>query len=128
MIAAAAQRLRSSSMHALRAYDKSEHRLLVVGGSGFVGSNILQRAVQKGIGVRSLNRSGKPQWQDVPWIDQVDWRSGSVFNEEDLAEAVEGVTGVSTCQILKVEAVCTCTDEYLIIIKLGLFVSISPCL
>uniref|UniRef100_A0AAV1TFZ9 NAD(P)-binding domain-containing protein n=1 Tax=Peronospora matthiolae TaxID=2874970 RepID=A0AAV1TFZ9_9STRA len=94
MIAAAAQRLRSSSMHTLKTYDKSEHRLLVVGGSGFVGSNVLQRAVQKGIEVRSLNRSGKPQWQDVPWIDQVDWRSGSVFNEEDLAEAVDGVTGV----------------------------------
>ena len=97
-------------MHTLRAYDKSEHRLLVVGGSGFVGSNILQRAVQKGIEVRSLNRSGKPQWQDVPWIDQVDWRSGSVFNDEQLLEAVEGVTGVSTCCSAKIEARDECTN------------------
>jgi hypothetical protein len=81
---------------AAAAYDAQKHLLLVVGGNGFVGSNILQRAVQKGIEVRSLNKSGKPQWQDVPWIDQVDWHQGSVFNPEDLAKAVDGATGVST--------------------------------
>lgn len=94
MLAAAAKRMQQSAVHTLKAYDKSEHRLLVVGGNGFVGSNILQRAVQKGIEVRSLNPSGKPQWQDVPWIDAVDWHAGDVFNEQQLAKAVEGVTGV----------------------------------
>lgn len=81
---------------AAAAYDAQKHLLLVVGGNGFVGSNILQRAVQKGIEVRSLNKSGKPQWQDVPWIDQVDWQQGDVFNPDDLAKAVDGVTGVIT--------------------------------
>ncbi|CAI5722845.1 unnamed protein product [Peronospora effusa] len=93
-MATAAQRIRQRSMHTFKAYDKSEHRLLVVGGNGYVGSNILQRAVQKGVEVRSLNRSGKPQWQDVPWIDEVDWHKGDVFDEVQLAKAVEGVTGV----------------------------------
>lgn len=78
----------------MKAYDKEKHRLLVIGGNGFVGSNILQRAVQKGIEVRSLNPSGKPQWQDVPWIDHVDWHEGSVFDSKELTRAVEGVTGV----------------------------------
>lgn len=83
---------------ATKSYEKSKHRLLVVGGNGFVGSNILQRAVQKGIEVRSLNPSGKPHWQDVPWIDQVDWHQGDLFNPEELARATEGVTAVSTYQ------------------------------
>ncbi|KAF4141029.1 NAD(P)H-binding [Phytophthora infestans] len=94
MLGAASKRMRLSTMRTLKAYDKSEHRVLVIGGNGFVGSNILQRAVQKGIEVRSLNPSGKPQWQDVPWIDQVDWHEGDVFDEKQLAKAVEGVTGV----------------------------------
>ncbi|KAJ0398611.1 hypothetical protein ATCC90586_007984 [Pythium insidiosum] len=79
---------------AAKAYETDKHRLLVLGGNGFVGSNILQRAVQKGIAVRSLNRTGKPQWQDVPWIEHVDWQQGDVFNSNDLAQAVEGITGV----------------------------------
>ncbi|POM66716.1 NAD dependent epimerase/dehydratase [Phytophthora palmivora] len=94
MLSTTVKRMRQSSMHSLKAYDKSEHRVLVIGGNGFVGSNILQRAVQKGIEVRSLNPSGKPQWQDVPWIDNVDWHEGDVFDDKQLAKAVEGVTGV----------------------------------
>eukprot|EP00644_Phytophthora_capsici_P018518 jgi/Phyca11/130737/e_gw1.97.116.1 len=86
--------MQRSTVRTLKTYDKSEHRVLVIGGNGFVGSNILQRAVQKGIEVRSLNPSGKPQWQDVPWIDQVDWHEGDVFDDKQLAKAVEGVTGV----------------------------------
>lgn len=92
MTSTAARQLRTS---ATKSYDKSKHRLLVIGGNGFVGSNILQRAVQKGIEVRSLNKSGKPKWQDVPWIDQVEWHQGDVFNPDDVAKAAEGVTGVS---------------------------------
>ncbi|DBA04980.1 TPA: hypothetical protein N0F65_006982 [Lagenidium giganteum] len=88
------QRLSALRTSATKAYEKSKHRVLVIGGNGFVGTNILQRAVQKGIEVRSLNPSGKPQWQDIPWIDQVDWHQGDVFNADDLSKAVEGMTGV----------------------------------
>ncbi|KAL7687308.1 putative NAD(P)-binding domain, NAD(P)-binding domain superfamily [Plasmopara halstedii] len=94
MVAASIKHMCQRSMSTFKAYDKSEHRLLIIGGNGFVGSNILQRAVQKGIEVRSLNPSGKPQWQDVPWIDNVDWHMGNVFDKNHLAKAVEGVTGV----------------------------------
>ncbi|CAI5713762.1 unnamed protein product [Peronospora destructor] len=59
-----------------------------------INAHVQGRAVQKGVDVRSLNRSGKPQWQDVPWIDEVDWHKGDVFDEQQLAKAVEGVTGV----------------------------------
>ncbi|CAI5713683.1 unnamed protein product [Peronospora destructor] len=63
-MATMARRIRQRSMHTFKAYDKSEHCLLVVGGNGFVGINILQRAVQKGVEACAL------------------------------AKAVEGVTGV----------------------------------
>ncbi|OQR80575.1 hypothetical protein THRCLA_11986, partial [Thraustotheca clavata] len=57
--------------------------------------NILQRAVAKGIEVRSLNRSGRPSWGDqVPWVDKVDWIQGDVFSRRDLDKALEDVTGV----------------------------------
>jgi nucleoside-diphosphate-sugar epimerase len=77
-----------------KSYEKNKHRLLVIGGSGFVGSNILQRAVQKGIEVKSFNRTGKPTWQDVPWIEQVDWIKGDAFDQVELEKAMDGITGV----------------------------------
>ncbi|CAK4662112.1 hypothetical protein LEN26_006522 [Aphanomyces euteiches] len=75
-------------------HDISKHVLLVVGGSGYVGSNVLQRAVQKGIKVRSLNRSGRPNWTNTPWLDQVEWIAGDVFKKEDIQNAAKGTTGV----------------------------------
>ncbi|KAF0684654.1 Aste57867_23374 [Aphanomyces stellatus] len=76
-------------------HDVSKHLLLVVGGTGYVGSNILQRAVQKGMKVRSLTRSGRPDWgSNVPWLDQVEWIKGDVFSRDDIDKAVAGTTGV----------------------------------
>ncbi|ETV98455.1 hypothetical protein, variant 3 [Aphanomyces invadans] len=75
-------------------HDVSQHLLLVVGGTGYVGSNILQRAVQKGITVRSLNRGGRPAWDNTPWLDKVEWFKGDVFSKDDLQKAVAGTTGV----------------------------------
>lgn len=80
---------------ATAAYETSKHRLLVLGGSGFVGGNVLQRAVQKGLWARSLSPTGKPRWRDVPWIHDVDWQQGDLFDAAALARALEGVTGVS---------------------------------
>ncbi|KAL6843431.1 hypothetical protein ACP4OV_026753 [Aristida adscensionis] len=46
--------------------------IVVLGGSGFVGSAICKAAVSKGIEVVSLSRSGRPSYTD-PWVDQVTW-------------------------------------------------------
>ncbi|KAL1315784.1 uncharacterized protein At1g32220, chloroplastic [Arachis duranensis] len=56
---------------------KSE-RIVVLGGSGFVGSAICKAAVSKGIEVISLSRSGRPTYPDA-WVDQVTWIAGDVF-------------------------------------------------
>uniref|UniRef100_A0A6N2KR73 NAD-dependent epimerase/dehydratase domain-containing protein n=1 Tax=Salix viminalis TaxID=40686 RepID=A0A6N2KR73_SALVM len=49
--------------------DIKTERVVVLGGSGFVGSAICKAAVSKGIEVISLSRSGRPTYPDS-WIDQ----------------------------------------------------------
>ncbi|GAB2273433.1 hypothetical protein Dimus_008226 [Dionaea muscipula] len=55
--------------------DVKAERLVVLGGSGFVGSAICKAAVSMGIEVLSLSRSGRPSYTD-PWVDQVSWIPG----------------------------------------------------
>ncbi|XP_042011995.1 uncharacterized protein At1g32220, chloroplastic-like isoform X2 [Salvia splendens] len=56
----------------------SDDQVVVLGGSGFVGSAICKAAVSKGIEVISLSRSGRPSYSDA-WVDQVTWLTGDVF-------------------------------------------------
>ncbi|KAH0450754.1 hypothetical protein IEQ34_021446 [Dendrobium chrysotoxum] len=58
--------------------DVKTERIVVLGGTGFVGSAICKAAVSKGIEVVSVSRSGRPSYSD-PWIDQVTWTAGDVF-------------------------------------------------
>ncbi|CAK9173447.1 unnamed protein product [Ilex paraguariensis] len=58
--------------------DIKTERIVVLGGSGFVGSAICKAAVSKGIEVISLSRSGRPSYSGS-WVDQVTWMSGDVF-------------------------------------------------
>lgn len=58
--------------------DVKTERVVVLGGSGFVGSAICKAAVSKGIEVISLSRSGRPS-DSSSWVDQVTWKSGDVF-------------------------------------------------
>ncbi|KAI4328028.1 hypothetical protein L6164_020425 [Bauhinia variegata] len=58
--------------------DIRSERVVVLGGSGFVGSAICKAAVSKGIEVISVSRSGRPTYPNA-WVDQVTWISGDVF-------------------------------------------------
>ncbi|XP_004245953.1 uncharacterized protein At1g32220, chloroplastic [Solanum lycopersicum] len=58
--------------------DVKTERIVVIGGSGFVGSAICKAAVSEGIEVISLSRSGRPSKSDS-WVDQVTWITGDVF-------------------------------------------------
>lgn len=58
--------------------DVKTEKIVVLGGSGFVGSAICRAAVAKGIEVVSLSRSGRPSYSD-PWADEVTWLAGDVF-------------------------------------------------
>uniref|UniRef100_A0A2P2KJY7 Uncharacterized protein At1g32220ic isoform X2 n=1 Tax=Rhizophora mucronata TaxID=61149 RepID=A0A2P2KJY7_RHIMU len=58
--------------------DVKPERVVVLGGTGFVGSAICKAAVSKGIEVISLSRSGRPTYPGS-WVDQVTWIAGDVF-------------------------------------------------
>lgn len=77
--------------------DVKSEKLVVLGGSGFVGSAICKAAVSKGIEVTSLSRSGRPRVSES-WVDQVNWIPGDVFyaNWDDIlvgANAVASTLG-----------------------------------
>lgn len=67
-------------------------RVVVLGGSGFVGSAICKAAVSKGIEVISLSRSGRPSYSSS-WVDQVTWMTGDVFYT-NWDEVLVGATAV----------------------------------
>lgn len=58
--------------------DVKTERIVVLGGTGFVGTAICKAAVSKGIEVVSVSRLGRPSYSD-PWTDQVTWMAGDVF-------------------------------------------------
>lgn len=70
--------------------------VLVTGGNGFIGRAVCASAVERGIVVRSLSRSGRPA---VPgaWLEQVDWQRGNVFDSDTLTKALKGVSAVVHC-------------------------------
>ncbi|TXG54205.1 hypothetical protein EZV62_019461 [Acer yangbiense] len=59
--------------------DVKSERVVVLGGSGFVGSAICKAAVTKGIEVVSLSRSGRPTYPGS-WVDQVTWIPGKFYS------------------------------------------------
>ncbi|KAI3691983.1 hypothetical protein L6452_31787 [Arctium lappa] len=67
-------------------------KLVVLGGSGFVGSAICKAAVSRGIEVISLSRSGRPTTLSS-WEDQVTWITGDVFYV-NWDEVLPGATAV----------------------------------
>ncbi|KAK0588410.1 hypothetical protein LWI29_000605 [Acer saccharum] len=72
--------------------DVKSERVVVLGGSGFVGSAICKAAVTKGIEVVSLSRSGRPTYPGS-WVDQVTWIPGDVFYA-NWDEVLVGATAV----------------------------------
>ncbi|KAL3834925.1 hypothetical protein ACJIZ3_009661 [Penstemon smallii] len=72
--------------------DIKTERIVVLGGSGFVGTAICKAAISKGIEVISLSRSGRPSYSGS-WVDQVTWITGDVFYA-NWDEVLGGATAV----------------------------------
>ncbi|RZC80194.1 hypothetical protein C5167_042770 [Papaver somniferum] len=53
-------------------------KLLVLGGNGFVGSNICKEALDRGLSVSSLSRSGRSNVNES-WANNVVWHKGSLI-------------------------------------------------
>jgi len=69
-------------------------RLLVVGGSGFIGRAICRQAVAAGHEVRSVSRSGRPEDAAGSWVDRVEWTSADLFSPHTWRDRLRGVDAV----------------------------------
>jgi uncharacterized protein YbjT (DUF2867 family) len=74
-------------------------KLLVCGGSGFLGSRICKLASARNWTVTSLSRSGEPSWSEhnskrPEWAANINWRKGDVMDPSTYREALEDVDAV----------------------------------
>ena len=60
--------------------------ITVVGGSGFVGSRVVQRLAEGGASVRAVSRSGRPP----KWCEGAAWCSGVEWVANDLTRGSRG--------------------------------------
>lgn len=67
--------------------------LLVFGGNGFVGSHICKYAVQQGIKVYSVSRSGKPK-QPERVLREVEYLKGNALDQSSYSEIIPQVDAV----------------------------------
>jgi dihydroflavonol-4-reductase len=69
--------------------------VLVTGGSGFLGSYIIQQLVEKGYAVRALRRSPNiPFWISPGILDKVEWVEADVLDVVSLEDAMEGIDSI----------------------------------
>jgi nucleoside-diphosphate-sugar epimerase len=88
-------RMASSSANSLK-----KGKLLVLGGTGFVGQTICKRASLDGYSVTSLSRRGKPPPdKESSSIGNVDYRTGDARQKETIANILKegGYDGVVHC-------------------------------
>lgn len=70
-------------------------KILVTGGTGFLGSYIIKELVEKNFKVRAIRRSNKlPAYIPKEIFDKVEWVDGDILDVISLEEAMEGVDTV----------------------------------
>ncbi|KAK3375240.1 hypothetical protein B0H63DRAFT_272719 [Podospora didyma] len=72
-------------------------KIVVCGGTGFLGSRICRAAVSRGWDVTSLSRSGEPRWESVTssssppvWANQVSWERADIFRPAQYIALLKG--------------------------------------
>jgi dihydroflavonol-4-reductase len=67
-------------------------KVLVTGGTGFLGSYIIKALIEKGYAVRAIRRSAAlPAYIPSSLLDKVEWVNGDVLDVISLEEAMEGI-------------------------------------
>lgn len=70
-------------------------KILVTGGSGFIGAYIIKELVEKGYAVRAIRHSNNaPFFIPAHINDKVEWVQGDVLDVVSLYEAMEGVDAI----------------------------------
>ncbi|KAL3163381.1 hypothetical protein ABBQ32_009766 [Trebouxia sp. C0010 RCD-2024] len=85
----------SSSSFQQSTYD-GPPKLIVFGGNGFVGTRVCEEALQTGLAVVSINRSGAPK-ATAAWTSDVEWVSADALDPEQWREQLQGAVGVVSC-------------------------------
>jgi 3beta-hydroxy-Delta5-steroid dehydrogenase / steroid Delta-isomerase len=84
-------------------------RVLVTGGSGFVGANLVTTLLERGYQVRSFDRAPS----SLPAHPEMDVHQGDITNKADCAAAVDGIDTVfHTAAIIELMGGAAVTDEY----------------
>jgi dihydroflavonol-4-reductase len=66
--------------------------VLVTGGTGFLGSYIIQQLIEKGYAVRAIRRSSKlPSFIAASILNKVEWVDGDILDVVSLQDAMEGI-------------------------------------
>ncbi|MBP7556373.1 MAG: SDR family NAD(P)-dependent oxidoreductase [Chitinophagaceae bacterium] len=72
-----------------------DKKILVTGGTGFLGSYILKALIEKGYQVRALCRSNKrPFYIPASILEKVEWIEGDVLDVVSLDDAMKGIDAV----------------------------------
>ncbi len=69
-------------------------KILVTGGTGFLGSYLLRYLVRQGKKVRALKRPNSPMDLVQPIVSQVEWVEGDILDIGSLEDAMEGIEQV----------------------------------
>lgn len=75
-------------------------KLVVVGGTGFLGRHICLQALKSGFSVTSVSRNGLSGLKSTPFainpslISQIDWKAGDVFNPESYTASLKDADAV----------------------------------
>ena len=79
--------LDTRSLHMAAKVVKSTSRLVIFGGSGFVGSAIAREAVRRGLDVTCLSRGGAPPSHaaNEPWTARVTWAAADALDPSTYA-------------------------------------------
>lgn len=72
----------------------SNEKILVTGGSGFVGAYLIRDLVKRGFQVRALKRKSSKMHLLADAVDKVEWVEGDVIDVPSLQEAFKGVDKV----------------------------------
>src|ERR1700722_3811948 len=73
----------------------AREKILVTGGSGFLGAYIIKQLVENGHTVRAIRRSPKlPFFVPASVFEKVEWVTGDVLDIPVLEEAMQGVDAV----------------------------------
>ncbi|MEO6315449.1 MAG: SDR family NAD(P)-dependent oxidoreductase [Chitinophagaceae bacterium] len=74
------------------------NKILVTGGTGFLGAYIIKELVQKGYTVRALRRNTKlPVFIPAVVFENIEWIDGDVLDIAVLEQAMQGIAAVIHC-------------------------------